>query len=103
MKNLSFYASQHTCLHGIRNLEWRQAKTDFTPPVHPKTDDQKASIMKTISGSFLFAALEDEQRAKVIDAMSEVTSADLHRFACRIFTGVCRRDVPTNSQRENEF
>jgi cAMP-dependent protein kinase regulator len=53
--------------------EWNKVKTDFVPPVIPKTDEQKANILKTISGSFLFAALEDEQRAKVIDAMSEVT------------------------------
>jgi cAMP-dependent protein kinase regulator len=53
--------------------DWNKVKTDFVPPVIPKTDEQKASILKTISGSFLFAALEEEQRAKVIDAMSEVT------------------------------
>jgi len=38
-----------------------------------KTDEQIASISKILSGSFLFAALDEKSARVVIDAMSEVT------------------------------
>jgi len=53
--------------------DWNKANSDFTPPKYPKTPEQKERIMSAISGSFLFAALDEEQREVVIEAMAEVT------------------------------
>jgi len=50
---------------------WNQKKA-FTPPVHPKTDEQKERIQKVLSGSFLFSALEPEQVKVILDAVKEV-------------------------------
>ncbi|KAF4698546.1 hypothetical protein FOZ63_016809 [Perkinsus olseni] len=48
-------------------------KKEFTPPVYPKGDEQKARIKEVLSKSFLFAALENNDFAIVVDAMKEET------------------------------
>ncbi|EER17529.1 cAMP-dependent protein kinase regulatory subunit, putative [Perkinsus marinus ATCC 50983] len=50
--------------------EWNVKKV-FTPPVYPKGDEQKARIKEVLSKSFLFAALDSNNLAIVIDAMKE--------------------------------
>lgn len=44
---------------------------NWTPPFHPKNDDQLERLKKSISGNFLFSHLEDEQSAQVLGAMVE--------------------------------
>ncbi|EER18890.1 cAMP-dependent protein kinase regulatory subunit, putative [Perkinsus marinus ATCC 50983] len=48
-------------------------KKEFTPPVYPKEDEQKARIKDVLSKSFLFAALDNNDFAIVVDAMKEET------------------------------
>lgn len=50
-------------------------KTEFTPPVHAKTAEQKERLTQTLQKSFMFRALNVKEMATVIDAMEEVTAA----------------------------
>merc|ERR1719235_1898097 len=50
---------------------WNQKKA-FTPPSHPKTDEQKKRLSDVLSKSFLFSALESKDMDSVIGAMLEV-------------------------------
>lgn len=43
----------------------------FVPPVHAKTDEQKARIQKVLKESFLFSSLEPKDMAVIVDAMQE--------------------------------
>eukprot|EP00746_Dinoflagellata_sp_MGD_P128893 gnl/MRDRNA2_/MRDRNA2_63180_c0_seq1.p1 gnl/MRDRNA2_/MRDRNA2_63180_c0~~gnl/MRDRNA2_/MRDRNA2_63180_c0_seq1.p1 ORF type:complete len:345 (-),score=87.64 gnl/MRDRNA2_/MRDRNA2_63180_c0_seq1:288-1322(-) len=46
-------------------------KGNFTAPVHPKTEDQKARIKKALQNGFMFSMLDDKDLATVIDAFKE--------------------------------
>jgi len=46
-------------------------KEDFTPPVHEKTEDQKARLTTILGKSFLFAALAKKDVDIIIQAMEE--------------------------------
>merc|ERR1719453_2231381 len=50
---------------------WNQKK-EFTPPSHPKTDEQKKRLQEVMCKSFLFSALEGKDMDSVIGAMLEV-------------------------------
>jgi len=50
---------------------WNQKKA-FTPPSHPKSDEQKKRLADVLSKSFLFSALETKELDLVIGAMLEV-------------------------------
>jgi cAMP-dependent protein kinase regulator len=50
---------------------WNQ-KVEFTPPVYPKSDDQKGRLEGTLMKCFMFSALEAKELKVVIDAMQEV-------------------------------
>merc|ERR1719197_1677166 len=39
---------------------WNQKK-DFTPPVHPKTDEQKERLRAVLAKSFLFSSLDQKE------------------------------------------
>lgn len=43
----------------------------WTPPFHPKSQDQLARLKKSISGNFLFNHLDDEQNSQVLGALVE--------------------------------
>ncbi|KAJ5808512.1 hypothetical protein N7474_009781 [Penicillium riverlandense] len=43
----------------------------WTPPHHPKTDEQLARLKTAVSGNFLFAHLDDDQFKTVLDALVE--------------------------------
>ncbi|KAI7977751.1 hypothetical protein EIK77_009291 [Talaromyces pinophilus] len=43
----------------------------WTPPFHPKSDDQVARLKKAVSGNFLFSHLDDEHLKTVLDALVE--------------------------------
>ncbi|KAJ5953113.1 hypothetical protein N7454_000009 [Penicillium verhagenii] len=43
----------------------------WTPPHHPKTDDQLARLRTAVSGNFLFSHLDDDQFRTVLDALVE--------------------------------
>ncbi|KAJ5104007.1 cAMP-dependent protein kinase regulatory subunit [Penicillium argentinense] len=43
----------------------------WTPPHHPKTDDQLARLKTAVSSNFLFSHLDDEQFKTVLDALVE--------------------------------
>ncbi|KAL2000033.1 hypothetical protein VTN02DRAFT_3645 [Thermoascus thermophilus] len=43
----------------------------WTPPFHPKTDEQLARLKTAVSGNFLFSHLDDEQSKTVLDALVE--------------------------------
>lgn len=43
----------------------------WTPPCHPKTDEQLARLKTAVSGNFLFSHLDDEQFKTVLDALVE--------------------------------
>jgi len=51
--------------------KWNKKK-DFTPPVFPKTDEQKKRIKAVLDNSFLFMTLDDKDLQTVIGAMQEV-------------------------------
>jgi len=51
--------------------DWNK-KTDFTPPVHAKSDGQKKRIREVLSNSFIFNSLEDRDANVLVDAMQEV-------------------------------
>merc|ERR1740130_708037 len=48
--------------------QWNQKKA-FTPPVHPKSDEQRERIKGVLSKSFLFQSLEDQDTKTVLDAV----------------------------------
>jgi cAMP-dependent protein kinase regulator len=50
--------------------QWNQKK-EFTPPVYPKTDEQKSRIRSVLTNSFLFQSLDDKEMDVVILAMKE--------------------------------
>merc|ERR1719230_2121475 len=50
--------------------QWNQKKA-FEPPVHPKTDAQKARLNSTLTKSFMFAALEPKDMEIILMAMKE--------------------------------
>lgn len=43
----------------------------WTPPHHPKTDEQLARLKAAVSGNFLFAHLDDDQFKTVLNALVE--------------------------------
>jgi len=49
---------------------WNQIK-EFTPPVHSKTEDQKARLTSVLKISFLFQGLEKANLDIIVDAMIE--------------------------------
>lgn len=51
--------------------EWNK-KTAFTPPVHPKSEQQKKGVQDVLKRSFLFSQLEEKDFLTVVDAMEEV-------------------------------
>jgi len=54
--------------------QWNQKKA-FTPPVHPKSDEQKQRLMTTLNKSFMFACLESNDMTSIVLAMKEVPLA----------------------------
>lgn len=44
---------------------------NWSPPFHPKSEDQIARLKKSISGNFLFSHLDDEQSSQVLGALVE--------------------------------
>jgi len=50
---------------------WNQKKA-FTPPVHPKSDDQKDRLNQVLMKSFMFSELEQQDMETVLMACSEV-------------------------------
>lgn len=44
---------------------------NWTPPSHPKTQDQLSRLKTAVSGNFLFSHLDDEQFHTVLDALAE--------------------------------
>ena len=50
--------------------EWN-AKKAFTPPNHPKSDEQKQRLKETLNKSFMFSALEEKDMQLVLGAMKE--------------------------------
>lgn len=54
------------------SLNPTSAGTDgWTPPHHPKTDDQLSRLRTAVSSNFLFSHLDDEQFTTVLDALVE--------------------------------
>jgi cAMP-dependent protein kinase regulator len=51
--------------------EWNR-KEEFTPPVHPKTCEQKESLVTMLSDSFLFNTLDRKDLLVIIDAIEQV-------------------------------
>ncbi|KAF1962430.1 camp-dependent protein kinase regulatory subunit [Byssothecium circinans] len=47
------------------------ANDSFTPPYHPKTEEQQARLKAAVAGNFLFSHLDDEQSAQVLGALQE--------------------------------
>lgn len=47
------------------------AKSDWKPPVYPKTDSQKHRILDVLKESFLFSSLDQPDIDMVVDAMQE--------------------------------
>jgi len=44
---------------------------NWSPPFHPKSEDQISRLRKSISGNFLFSHLDDEQSSQVLGALVE--------------------------------
>lgn len=51
---------------------WNQRK-EFTPPVHPKSDEEKKQILDVLKLSFLFKSLDCHQLDTVVDAVISKT------------------------------
>lgn len=49
-------------------------KTNFTPPVYQKTDDQTSRLSATLGKSFLFSACDEDAKKVLIGAMEEVNA-----------------------------
>jgi len=54
---------------------WNQKNTNFTAPVHAKTDGQKANLEKLLATCWFFTALGQKEMGTVIDALLEVDLA----------------------------
>lgn len=55
--------------------QWNQKSDTFTPPVHPKSDDQKVRLRTILCRSFLFSALTAADLDLIVDAMEEACFA----------------------------
>mmetsp|Transcript_75120 Transcript_75120/g.189967 ORF Transcript_75120/g.189967 Transcript_75120/m.189967 type:complete len:403 (+) Transcript_75120:96-1304(+) len=55
--------------------QWNQKKA-FTPPNHPKSDQQKERLKKTLSKSFMFNQLDPKDMETILMAMREFTCKD---------------------------
>lgn len=44
---------------------------NWTPPVHPKSDEQKARLLQAFQPNFLFSHLDPEQKTQVLNALQE--------------------------------
>jgi len=64
-------------------------KKDFKPPVYFKTPEQKLSLARRISGSFLFTALEDADLDCILDAFEHVLFQDQERIITEGDDGDC--------------
>lgn len=62
--------------------EWNVKKA-FTPPVIPKTDEQKDRLKACLKSSFMFAPLDDTAFGIIIGAMKEVTVTAGERIITR--------------------
>lgn len=49
---------------------WNQKK-EFTPPKHPKSDEQKARVLTSLGRSFMFSCLDEKDMNTVVDATFE--------------------------------
>lgn len=58
---------------------WNKLKA-FTPPVHPKTEEQKARILRVLGSSFLFNSLDKADLDVLVGAMVEKAVADGERL-----------------------
>jgi len=47
-------------------------KTEFKPPKHPKSDEQRKRISDVLSKNFLFSSLDEQQANIILDAVEEV-------------------------------
>lgn len=57
--------------------EWNK-KTDFTPPVYPKSEEQKTRLGNTLNNSFMFRALNAKEMGTVSSFVnSEMSSGSL--------------------------
>jgi cAMP-dependent protein kinase regulator len=45
--------------------------SDWSPPRHPKSQEQHARLREAVAGNFLFSHLDDEQSAQVLGALQE--------------------------------
>jgi cAMP-dependent protein kinase regulator len=50
--------------------EWNKKK-EFTPPRHPKSDEQRARIKEVLGRNFLFATLAEAEANIILDAVEE--------------------------------
>merc|ERR1719261_1358642 len=57
---------------------WNEKKA-FVPPVNSKTAEQQERLKAVLSRSFMFKALEDQDMATVVGAMTEVSCDPNHR------------------------
>jgi len=64
---------------------------NWTPPVHPKSQEQLERLKQAIEGNFLFSHLDDEQSAQILGALIEkpIPTKDI-----KVSTGHPRRLVP---------
>jgi|EP00927_Polykrikos_kofoidii_P073701 cAMP-dependent protein kinase regulator len=68
--------------------DWN-TKTAFTPPVIPKTDEQKERLTACLLTSFLFANLDERDLATVVAAMKEAPSEPKQRIIMQGDDGEC--------------
>ncbi|KAL1610068.1 hypothetical protein SLS60_001733 [Paraconiothyrium brasiliense] len=45
--------------------------SDWTPPRHPKSEEQQARLREAVAGNFLFSHLDDDQSSQVLGALQE--------------------------------
>ena len=69
---------------------------NWTPPFHPKSQEQLARLKKSISGNFLFSHLDDEQSSQVLGALMEkpIPAKDIKVCVLSIIINQYRNPVP---------
>jgi len=70
LKSEESMAKTRTSVSAEAYGQWNQKKA-FTPPDHPKTDEQKQRLKQTLNKSFMFSALEEKDMQLVLGAMKE--------------------------------
>jgi len=84
----SYYKKERTSVSAEAYGQWNQKKA-FTPPQHPKNDEQKLRIKGVLEQSFLFSCLDQNDLDVIILAMTELVCTASQRIIQQGDDGDC--------------